>query len=251
MAILVDWVKQTVSGTPGAGDITLGSAVSGFIRFQDDTRISDGSIVYYTIEDGANRERGIGTYSTTGPTLTRTAIHAKIESGTYSENPGTGLSLTSAAIVSCSAIADMHNFKGALVYHNTTQSINNSTDTVCLFNSEIYDTNGFHDVSTNTSRFTIPAGVSFIRLTAGVRFGANATGIRQACFLKNGSLPTPNAFVRVDIDASTEHSLNFSSPIFSCVEGDYFEVIAFQSSGGALNISTSTNGHFFQIEVIE
>jgi len=45
---------------------------------------------------------------------------------------------------------------GALVYHNTTQTVNND---VILFNSEKFDTDGFHSTGSNTGRLTIPAGM--------------------------------------------------------------------------------------------
>lgn len=107
MPELVEWVKQSVSGTPGTGTITLGSAYdAAHIRVQDDSRISDGSNVLYTVEDGNNRERGVGTYTATGTTLSRDTIHAKLDTGTLTENPGTGLSLTSGAIVTITGIAD-------------------------------------------------------------------------------------------------------------------------------------------------
>ena len=62
---------QEVTTTTGTGSITLGGAVSGFQSF---AVVGNGNTCYYTILDGSAWEVGIGTYSTTGPTLARTTI---------------------------------------------------------------------------------------------------------------------------------------------------------------------------------
>jgi hypothetical protein len=49
-------------------------------------------------------------------------------------------------------------FCGAKAYHNTTQSIASGAWRSVAFNAEDWDTDAFHDNSTNNSRFTIPAG---------------------------------------------------------------------------------------------
>jgi hypothetical protein len=49
-------------------------------------------------------------------------------------------------------------FCGAKAYHNTTQSIASGAWRSAAFNAEDWDTDAFHDNSTNNSRFTIPAG---------------------------------------------------------------------------------------------
>jgi hypothetical protein len=259
MAILADWIKQTVTGTPGTGAITLGSAVSGYIRLADDTRITNGALVYYTIEDGVNRERGIGTYSTTGPTLTRTVIHAKLTAGTYSENPGTGLSLTSAAIVSCSAVANAFNKHGALVYNATAITMTaNAVWTDITWSHEAYDTLAFHETGSNTARLKVPAGVTKIRLIGNGEFSAMvAGGSRGLRIVKNGSAPaagTSQAFFPNVTTAGT-YTLGVSTPILNVVPDDYFTMQYWQSSGvttGTLG-ANGTDGSvtYFAIEVLE
>lgn len=85
--VLADRVQET-STTAGTGALTLAGAVGGFQSF---AVVGNGNTCYYTVVDGSDWEVGIGTYSTTGPTLARTTVLSN-SSGTTSP-----LSLSSAA----------------------------------------------------------------------------------------------------------------------------------------------------------
>lgn len=75
--VLADRVQETTA-TTGTGTITLAGAVSGYQSF---AAIGNGNTTYYTITSGTDWEVGIGTYSTTGPTLARTTILSSSASG--------------------------------------------------------------------------------------------------------------------------------------------------------------------------
>jgi hypothetical protein len=73
MALVVrDRVKSTTT-TTGTGTITLGAAAAGF---QDFSVIGDGNTTYYTITDTITGvwEVGIGTYTSSGTTLSRAVV---------------------------------------------------------------------------------------------------------------------------------------------------------------------------------
>lgn len=73
MALVVrDRVKSTTT-TTGTGTITLGAAASGYQGF---SVIGDGNTTYYTITDTSTGawEVGIGTYTASGTTLSRTTV---------------------------------------------------------------------------------------------------------------------------------------------------------------------------------
>jgi hypothetical protein len=80
MAIVVkDRVQQT-STTTGTSDFVLSGSVAGFQSF---AAIGDTNITYYAAVDPntGDWEVGLGTYSTTGPTLTRTTIYESSNAG--------------------------------------------------------------------------------------------------------------------------------------------------------------------------
>lgn len=102
--MLASWVRDSTS-TTGTGTITLaGSPAAGFIGFDD--AFSDGDVVSYVIHDGNNREAGVGVLTSGASwTLARTQIFEKLDSGTYSQWPATGISLSGSATVMCAPSA--------------------------------------------------------------------------------------------------------------------------------------------------
>jgi len=94
------WVRESTA-TTGTGTITLGGASAGYIQFED--AFTTTNVVHYTITDGNNRETGIGTLTTGGSwTLSRDQIFEKLDNGTYSNWPATGISLSGTAIIGIS-----------------------------------------------------------------------------------------------------------------------------------------------------
>lgn len=73
MALALKNRTQETTATTGTGTITLAGAVTGFQSFAS---VGNGNTTYYCITSGSAWEVGLGTYSTTGPTLARTTIYA-------------------------------------------------------------------------------------------------------------------------------------------------------------------------------
>ena len=75
--VLKDRVKETTT-TTGTGTLTLAGAATGFQSF---SVIGNGNTTYYTITDGTDWEVGIGTYTSSGTTLSRDTILESSNSG--------------------------------------------------------------------------------------------------------------------------------------------------------------------------
>lgn len=88
--VVADRVQETTT-TTGTGTITLAGAVAGFQSF---AAVGNTNTTYYCITSGNNWEVGIGTYSTTGPTLARTTILA-------SSAAGAAITLAGTSVVFC------------------------------------------------------------------------------------------------------------------------------------------------------
>lgn len=155
-----------------------------------------------------------------------------------------GVSLASAARLT--VIEDgIHNVSQAPAVratHNTTQSLTSGVDTTLAFNTDRFDQAGgasstMHDTVTNNSRLTcLYAGV--YQITAGVRFAANATGIRQLKIRLNN---TADLMIQNQNALSSGTTIMIITTLYPLAVNDFVEVVANQTSGGALNVESAAN----------
>jgi len=117
-------------------------------------------------------------------------------------------------------------FVGVALVKTSTQSVSNGTETAITYTSETYDTDGFHDNSTNTSRLTIPSGKGGKYLFTGCySFAQNATGVRYLNLKVNN---TTNLYLDFENSNSSGYDqFNSFSFVFNLVATDYVEMFAF------------------------
>lgn len=86
--MLANWVFQTLT-VGGAGDLTLGNAVPGYVGVSN--VFSNGDSFFYTIEDGLNKETGYGHYVSSSNKVVRDQVFEKLLDGVYDNTEPTNL----------------------------------------------------------------------------------------------------------------------------------------------------------------
>jgi hypothetical protein len=136
-------------------------------------------------------------------------------------------------------------FKGAQVRKNANQNLNNG-DTTLSWQLEEYDTDSWHDNVTNNSRLTVPAGVSRVKLHAGLIKSTSTANLNMR-FTKNGGNFEGQPWWYQPSAQSTVYVNLHTGPI-DVVEGDYFEaVVNFATTGG---VALQNTGTWFSIEEV-
>lgn len=139
-------------------------------------------------------------------------------------------------------------FVGCKVYNSANFNLAHNTYTQITFNSESFDSDGFHSTVTNTSRLTIPSGkdgkyrISFYGNVAGMTADDRII-IR---IYKNGS----GQELFVIQTAYDDDCGGHISVVHSAVAGDYFEVYGNQTSGVTKYIDGGTTYNWFTIEYL-
>lgn len=134
-------------------------------------------------------------------------------------------------------------FVGAALFHSTTQSINNITDTKLSMDSETFDADGFHAGGSPT-RFAPPSGFTGTYLVAGkASFAGNTTGSTRAVSLYKTGAAINGSGTQLGPDGTAFLSLATPALLVALTGGtDYVELNAYQDSGGALNTGLATSG---------
>lgn len=159
----------------------------------------------------------INTPTVSSPTITGTITAAAAD---FSGDVSFAGDITASAQPRCSA------------YHSTTQSLNSGAQTMISLDSEDYDVGTMHDLVTNNSRITIPAGAGGLYLIIGrVDYAANSTGARRAEIFKNGTRIFRNQIPAAAAQITSVQAVSLQV----LAAADYIELGGFQDSGGALN----------------
>lgn len=168
-------------------------------------------------------------------------------SGTYARLGigSTGQVLTvSAGAPAWATPASGSTFVGCSLYKSANVSIANATDTTVTFNSENYDTDGFHDTTTNSERITIPAGKGGKYLiTAKITYASNTTGIRGIYLYKNAAVFLTYNSGNLQVSGECNVLLSY---VVNLVATDYVYFQTYQNSGGALNLNGGLEMTTFQ-----
>jgi hypothetical protein len=135
--------------------------------------------------------------------------------------------------------------KYALVQKTATQSILISTTTTITFDTEVADTDAFHDNSSNNSRLTVPSGVSRVRVSGSVEATAQST--QAVLTMLKGGAAVRGGFAK-DTETTSSTTISAVSAIFAVSPGEYFEMQYFVGTARTVQNSDRT---WFQIEEVD
>jgi len=135
--------------------------------------------------------------------------------------------------------------KYALVRKDANQSFSAGVIASATWQTEIADVGDWFDASSNNTRFTVPAGVTLVRLRAGMVTSETGNGPSILGMRKNGA--SAPGLPRYDTRAASKWGSAISAPI-EVEAGDWFDYRTITTAAANLNNSTGT---WFQIEEVE
>lgn len=131
------------------------------------------------------------------------------------------------------------------VYKTANQSVATTTWTAVTWNAETFDTDTMHDNTTNAQRITFTTAGTY-QITLNVMWANNGSGTRYLNIEKNGTTygsgtEVVTSFATAPI-GSTHNGINVNV-MATFAANDYIIAFVNQTSGGALNLSGTSDAH--------
>ena len=210
--IYADRVKETTT-VVGTGTMTLLGAVAGFQSF---ATVGNGNTCTYEIDDGTNWEVGIGTYTSSGTTLSRTTILSSSTGSAISFGAGTKsvfltlsgtkvfdtdstLSLGHIYPLSVAATGDV---SGSSLTTNGNLEFTGSGDRI------LGNFTANTGVTTNTLFQSTAYSSTILGLIPGIPGAGSTTGSSGICFDTDASLATNSPYLFIMMDYSNGATIN-------------------------------------------
>jgi len=141
-------------------------------------------------------------------------------------------------------------FAGVRVRHSTTQSHSNNAVLTPAFDTEDFDTNGFHDTVTNNERLTVPVGqAGFYHIGLTIEYD-NQTGSNSHTAAIVHSVDGNIALWRQDWegDGTFEAHVKIDT-IYEMAEGEYVDIDLFQNTGGTKTVNAGHGTQFWMFRI--
>ncbi len=217
----------------------------------DTVDLADGDQISVTIEtDGdVHIVGGVGGGAGTYLALSDTPASFSGEAGKI---PQVNLDETAIEFGDGAAIALKARYRGSVARNAadlTAQDYSGSGGDVITWDTDVIDTDSIHDVGSDTSRMTVPTGVTKIRLHASIRVEAfTTTNDATAQFSKNGSTLIGTGVYELRETGNSEFIQDMHSEVLIVVAADYFEVNMDTESDTDVTVATESR---FELEIVE
>jgi hypothetical protein len=240
----VTYVRLTAC--QGVSSFAGGQYVRGFVR-----KDADGTFAFMPFQ--SHESSGTMWLNFVSPVLAVTAgayfehiVHVEADTAVVIDVANTSFAIEK---------VDAATFSGALVTKSADQTTADyaTAPVNVTWNDEAgggYDVGGWHDTGSNTSRLTVPSGVSRVRLCAQLNISAASVGGVQdviCTLLKNGGAFDGNVSRATDPTASVR-TLNIATPVLAVSPGDYFELQYQISTDTSITVHADTS--WFAIEKV-
>lgn len=134
----------------------------------------------------------------------------------------------------------------ALAARTADLNIGAGTNGEIPFDSEPFDTAGWHDNAVNPSRLTVPAGITLARFEARVSINLIAPANFALRLFKNGALCANGAADEKDQDdVSGMAFFKLSTGLLPVAAGDYFEIHYINGGANLANVVHGENTWFY------
>jgi hypothetical protein len=133
---------------------------------------------------------------------------------------------------------------------STNTNVDNNGE-MLTWDTEDVDTHGFHSTSVNPSRVT-PNVAGWYKITANIAWASNAAGRRATVSYKNGA-SAGNLGIAAGGSGGTPFGVIMtggSRTLYANGSTDYFEINAYQNSGGALDTAAGLVDTVFEVELV-
>jgi hypothetical protein len=228
-----------LTGGGSSGAVTIGinaatTSVVGAVQLSDSTSTTSSVLAStptatksaYDLADAAIPKSLV---TTAGDIIYRNAtVPARLGIGTA----GQVLKVNSGATAPEWATPSTPAFVGCSLTKVANQTTSAATYTIITFTSEEFDTNGFHDNSTNTGRITIPSGYAGKYLITGQLTTADGNETHTSAIIKNGvRFNTLTSFRSAQSGAGG----SVQTLIMNLAVADYVEIAQYSGSGVQVN----------------